>query len=352
MGIKNNKNWIQVLSFIVLGISSYSYGTSYLFLPVFVLGVLIYLWRKNKISLKRAFCYLGIVAVVSLPIILYVIINTFKLQQISLGPVTIPIMKENRAEEVSTIFSEGLYKNCITNLLDSLKIILLQTDNLEWNAISSYGLFYGISIIFLVYGIYISIKKYKKNMFNDLISIWSISSIILLAFCIPNINRINIIMFPCIYYIVIGLYEFVQNYKIAIPCISALYIGLCACFVQDYINKDYNEYSTFTSGAKELVEYCEKKDVDNIYCMYSFKEPFIYFLFYSEYDVKEYLNTVQFFDDEGIFDNVKSFGKYKFYIPDTIDDSSIVIVPKGSNVNFKNNIKNKCTINQFDLYEF
>lgn len=352
LGIKNKKKWMQTLSFVILGISSYAYGTAYLFLPVFVFGVLLYLWRKKEISIKRAGIYLAIVFVVSIPIILYVIINTFNLSQLSIGPVTIPLMKENRSKEVSTVFSENIYENCITNLLDSLKIILIQSDGLEWNSISDYGLFYGFSTIFLIYGIYISFRKYKKNEFNIIMQIWSASAIILCAFCIPNINRINIIMFPCIYYIAIGLYEIFSKYKIMISCIIAIYVGVFICFMQDYFQKDYNEYSTFTSGIKEVSEYCEKSDLENVYCYYSFKEPFIYFLFYSEYDVNNYLNTVEFFDEAGVFDNVKSFGKYKFYLPEYVPDDSIIVVPKGSSLNYENNIKNKITINQFDLYEF
>ena len=45
LGIKKKKVIWQILSFVMLGISSYSYATSYLFLPIFVgitLGYLIY----------------------------------------------------------------------------------------------------------------------------------------------------------------------------------------------------------------------------------------------------------------------------------------------------------------------
>lgn len=352
VGIKNRKIWMQITSFFIFGISSYAYGTSYLFLPIFVIGILIYLWRKKQISIKQAGIYFGIVFVMAFPLILYVIINVFHLSQISLGAITIPVMKQNRAEEVSTIFSGNIYENCISNLLDSLKILLIQSDGLQWNAISGYGIFYGISLIFLLYGIYISLKRYKKNIFNVIMWFWSLASIILCAFCIPNINRINVIIFPCIYYIVIGLYEIVNKYKVMIPCIVAIYIGLFICFMLDYFNMDYNEYATFSSGLKEVSEYCEKSQLENVYCLYSFKEPFIYFLFYSEYDVNNYLETVEFFDANGIFDNVKAFGKYKFYLPDRVPDDSIVIVPKGRELNYDNNLKNKITINQFDLYEF
>lgn len=54
LGIKKKKRMWQILSFVMLGISSYSYATSYLFLPIFVGITLGYLIYKKEISIKRA----------------------------------------------------------------------------------------------------------------------------------------------------------------------------------------------------------------------------------------------------------------------------------------------------------
>lgn len=54
LGIKKKKIIWQILSFVMLGISSYSYATSYLFLPIFVGVTLGYLIYKKEISVKRA----------------------------------------------------------------------------------------------------------------------------------------------------------------------------------------------------------------------------------------------------------------------------------------------------------
>lgn len=54
LGIKKKKSMWQILSFVMLGISSYSYATSYLFLPIFVGITLGYLIYKKEISIKRA----------------------------------------------------------------------------------------------------------------------------------------------------------------------------------------------------------------------------------------------------------------------------------------------------------
>ena len=183
-------------------------------------------------------------------------------------------------------------------------------------------------------------------------NIWMISSIVVGAFCMININRINIIMIPCIYYIILGLYEVLEKYKTMIPCILIIYIVLFVCFIQDYKKQDFNEYFTFNSGLKDVVKYCENSSCENIYCLYSFKEPFIYFMFYSQYNVNDYLDTVQYFDENATFDNIKSFGKYKFYLPQEIEENSIIILPKDSVFSYNIESINKININQFDIYEF
>lgn len=83
-GLEDKNNVLYYLAFVIAGISAYSYGTSYLFLPIFIIPLLIVLVKKQKITLKRAIISLIIVGIISMPIILMVIINTFNLPQINL----------------------------------------------------------------------------------------------------------------------------------------------------------------------------------------------------------------------------------------------------------------------------
>lgn len=352
LGLKKEKTGLQVLAFVVLAISSYSYGTSYLFLPVFVLGTLGYLIYKKELTIKKSIIYLLVMFVLCIPIIVYIFINTFGLEQITIGKVTIPKLLVNRYDEVSTVFSGNIFENCVNNLLETLRILILQNDKLEWNAIPQYGLFYLISIVFFVIGLRACIKKYKENNFNQIMNIWMISAIVLCAFCVANINRINIIMIPCVYYIVVGLFEFLTKYKKLTVCVVVIYAVLFIEFMYSYVNKDYNKYYTFTSGVEDVVDYCKSLDVDNIYCKYSFKEPFMYFMFYGQEDVREYLDTVEYFEEGRTFDNVRSFGKYKFYLPEEIEKNSVIIVPKNTEIEYNDESAQKVTINQFDIYEF
>ena len=352
LGLKKEKTGLQVLAFVVLAISSYSYGTSYLFLPVFVLGTLGYLIYKKELTVKKSIIYLLVMFVLCIPIIVYIFINTFGLEQITIGKVTIPKLLVNRYDEVSTVFSGNIFENCVNNLLETLRILILQNDKLEWNAIPQYGLFYLISIVFFIIGLRACVKKYKENIFNQIMNIWMIAAIVLCAFCVANINRINIIMIPCVYYIVVGLFEFLTKYKQLTVCIAVIYMVLFIEFMYSYVNKDYNKYYTFTSGVEDVVDYCKSLDVDNIYCKYSFKEPFMYFMFYGQEDVREYLDTVEYFEEGRTFDNVRSFGKYKFYLLEEIEKNSVIIVPKNTEIKYNDESAQKVTINQFDIYEF
>ena len=352
LGLKKKNTQLQILSFVVLAISSYSYGTSYLFLPVFVLGTLGYLIYKKELTIKKSIIYLLIMFVLCIPIIIYIFINTFGLEQITIGKVTIPKLLVNRYDEVSTVFSGNIFENCVNNLLETLRILMLQNDKLEWNAIPQYGLFYLISIVFFIIGLRACVKKYKENSFNQIMNIWMIAAIVLCAFCEANINRINIIMIPCIYYIVVGLFEFLTKYKQLTVCIAVIYVVLFIEFMYSYVNKDYNKYYTFTSGVEDVVDYCKTLDVDNIYCKYSFKEPFMYFMFYGQEDVNEYLDTVEYFEEGRTFDNIRSFGKYKFYLPEESEKNSVIIVPKNTEIEYNDESVQKVTINQFDIYKF
>ena len=191
-----------------------------------------------------------------------------------------------------------------------------------------------------------------NGLINQIMNIWMISSIILGAFTIANINRINIIMIPCLYYIAIGLYEIIHKYRTMLPCIVIIYVYMFVNFAIVYWHKDYNQYYTFTSGVKELAEYCKQSDAENVYCEYSFKEPFIYFMFYTKADVHEYINTVQYFKENRNFDNIKSYGKYKFYLPNDVEEGSIVVVKKDENLKYDQEPKEVKRVNQFDIYVY
>ncbi len=333
----NNVSKLYIAS-ILLGISSYTYGTSYFFLPIFCIIMYIYLLYTKKVNIKNVILSFSIIFIIALPIMLYIIINTFDLNQIDLGIITIPKLPVNRYEEQTSIFNGNILTKSIKNFVKSLKLLLTQDDGLSWNCIPGFGFFYIISIPFLVYGIIYSIKnKEEIKKYESAIDIWFISSFLLMFVLNEvNINRINVLIYPLIYYVINGIYIVVAKRNIiSNSIILIVYIAFFVMFMCSYIFlKPANNY-TFVDNIKEVIEYVEKVKDRKIYIEYAFKEPYIYVLYYTKYNTHDFIDSVQYIDNEnlGKFDNIKSFGRYNFYIPDDQEKypDAVFVVKKKKN---------------------
>lgn len=333
----NNVSKLYIAS-ILLGISSYTYGTSYFFLPIFCIIMYIYLLYTKKVYIKNVILSFSIIFIIALPIMLYIIINTFDLNQIDLGIITIPKLPVNRYEEQTSIFNGNILTKSIKNFVKSLKLLLTQDDGLSWNCIPGFGFFYIISIPFLVYGIIYSIKnKEEIKKYESVIDIWFISSFLLMFVLNEvNINRINVLIYPLIYYVINGIYIVVAKRNIiSNSIILIVYIAFFVMFMCSYIFlKPANNY-TFVDNIKEVIEYVEKVKDRKIYIEYAFKEPYIYVLYYTKYNTHDFIDSVQYIDNEnlGKFDNIKSFGRYNFYIPDDQEKypDAVFVVKKKKN---------------------
>ena len=312
-GIEDKNKIIYYLSFVIAGISAYAYGTSYYFLPVFLIPLLIILVKQKKITIKQAIFSIIIVGIVSLPVILYVVINTLTLDQINLPFLTVPKLKVNRYKELTSIFSGEFFNTSINNLMHGLRILIFQYDGLPWNSIMSYGTIYLFSTFFTIIGIIDSFRKNKKVevKYNYLFNIWFIVSIILTCICDPNINRINIIMIPIAYYTIIGIYLIVNNRKKVAIGIAILYTISFGLFMNKYLKEDCGTYGTFESDLEEVMQYA-KKLVDNsnkeIYITNEIN--YIFVLYYTQYDTNDYVKTVDYEDEYVEFRQVNSFGNY------------------------------------------
>lgn len=358
-GLEKNKysTMFYYLSFFILGISAYSYGTSYFFLPFYTIFLLIILLRKKEITVKKSIISFIIVFIVALPIILCVFINKFNLSQIELPFMTIPKLAVQRYENISSIFSENIFKSTFSNLKESLKIIIFQDDSLPWNSLPIAGITYKVSIIFTIIGIVTSFNKKRNEKYQikyfEIFNLWFIVSIVLSAFCEPNINRINIIWIPIIYYTILGIYVIIKNKEVFREIIIFGYIVLFINFGVRYFTEDANRYFTFESNLDKIVSKVNemKQEENSVYITNSIKEPYIFFLFYSQYDSNEFINTVKYSNENEEFQIVDSFGNYYFQNIEEINDKNgIYVIRNDEFENFKID-KNNWKIQDIEDYK-
>lgn len=350
-GIEDKKKILYYLSFAIAGISAYAYGTSYFFLPFFIIPLLVILIKKEKITVFQAILGLLIIAIVALPIILMVIINTFNLPQINLPFVTIPKMEVNRFKVMTSVFSGGFFYTSIKNFITSLGILVTQYDWLPWNSIMPFGTIYLFSTIFTIIGLIDSFKKEKiiKIKYDYIFNIWFIACVLLTFICEPNINRLNIIMIPIIYYTIKGIYLSIEffnkkNQKRIVVGIVILYVLSFVLFLGNYFKEDCSNYATFENNVKEVFEYVKDIKDKEIYVTDKMKAPYIYALFYTNYNTEEFVNTVNYEDKNVEFRNVLGFGNYHF--------EKIKELYKGNIYIIKNYEKQNYDLTNYTITEF
>lgn len=315
-------------SMAVAGITAYAYGTSYFFLPLFIIPLLGILLHKKQITIKQAIISLGIVGIITLPMILFVIINTFDLNQINLPFMTIPRLATNRYEKLTSIFSSDFLHTSIKNFTQSIGILVTQQDWLPWNSIKGIGTMYLFSTIFTVIGLISAFRKEKqqepqeKRNCQTIWKIWFIVGILLTFICEPNINRLNILMIPIVYYTVMGIVKVIEKYKKVAVITFVLYMISFFFFMQAYIKQDYNNNGTFESNVEEVVQYAvtnlKEKEV---YVTKEMQSPYMYFLFYEKYPTEQFINTREQEMGQYGFIDVYSFGNYHFGEIEQIENS-------------------------------
>ena len=205
---------------------------------------------------------------------------------------------------------------------------------------------YVFSLPFLIIGIIYGFKI--KNNYGYIFKFWFISSFLLFfVLNYVNINRINIFIFPMIYFTIEGIYCVIENSKPALIVIASVYAVLFVVFEIKYFSLEENG-RVFVNDIKEVIGYVDNLEAEEIYFEYDFKEPYIYVLYYTEYNPNEFNSTKKYFDNEyiGSFDNIKGFGKYNFYIPESLDDTKKTVY-----IINKNNLDN-LDYSNFQIKEF
>ena len=323
-GIINKKKAFVWLSGILFGISTYSYGTAYFFVPISLLLIYLSLIIAKRITIKQALNHLVIVAIVSLPMILFVIINYFNLDTIKLGPITISKLETVRFKEITSL-SSGL-TNIFQRFIHNISI-LCTNDGILLNYTVPYGLFYNIWLtsLFIIIGLILSIRKHFKSPVYTFMNCLFIASLLLMFFVDGSINRINIIFIPLTFYIAYGIISF-KKWAI-IPLIIYLIFFL---LLQHYYYTDYQDtLNTYMKvGFKEAITEASNMDYDKLYIDSSIYAPYIFYLMYNEVPTPYYIDNVQKSNADGMWQSIDVIDNVYFSIPSSLEEKNVYLFTK------------------------
>lgn len=338
------------LSMLLWGLGCYTYDPTIGFIlgivPVLIIYLLLYTEKKDRVFWYNLIGSCIFFTLIITPLILLWLINQFNLDEINCKYFSIPKLPGWRGNEIN-------FTNFDTNISVLFNILKTQTDNMIWNTINQFGLFYHISTPFMILGIYslckegkaeLKSKKFSYKVCILLLFFWGIFYATM--FKAYSSNNINFLFFTLTIFITNGIYCFSKNKKIFMPV-----IGIFALSFINFERIYFTEYNTlaknnFSIGFKEALKEANiqhQQTQKDIHVLQQNSEA-SKILFYEKIDNFEYKKTVKWINYPSSYLYSSSFLHYKFYYPYdniTINEKNIYIAPRYTRSFFINSLKNK-----------
>lgn len=315
-----------ILSLFVYALCFYAYGTALITVPVFVLIMAFYLIKHKKITYKTFSICAGVFVFVSIPIILFSVVNFFGAPEMDFGFMSVPKLISGRYNTTVTILSGHTFKTILENLIIFTKILFIQNDGLTWNSVAGYGTIYLFSTPFLILGliIYLKVTWQKRKSFNScfIFSPMLVSVLLLAGTSELNINRANFVFIPITFLTIYGILFVLKHLQKIVPLILAVYFIAFSAFTACYFSTYQQTLGQFFSyGYGDAVKYAEKKASGNIYSSSNINAPYILTMFYLKTNPQTFINTVDYLNPDSECRIVNSFDRYYTGIPSPLPEA-------------------------------
>lgn len=326
-----------IISMLFYGLSLYAYSAAWVIMPFIIAFSIVFLFKKEgmKVS-KYHFVGGGVLLLLAIPLLVFVLVNIGMIDEVRTAFLSIPRMKTFRGSEVDI-------RNLFRNARRLFRVLVLQEDKYSWNAIPPIGIYYYCSIPFMLIGFVEEISRIKNKMVNrvdGLMIIQFIMGIILALQIEGNINRVNIIHIPVIYFICIGikaLYSIAKE-KARETLYLAITIVMYTVFFFGFIKAyciEYNEKFAykFMDGLNEALDYATDKRPNDVIHILDTEYPNV--LYALEYSPVAFLEQVLWAEDIAAFRDPLLFGDVWFhdYYEDTLEEADGIYICKNDNIN-------------------
>ncbi|MBQ6503697.1 MAG: glycosyltransferase family 39 protein [Flexilinea sp.] len=283
--VKSGKTSLFFLSGLLFGITLYTYAIAYIFLALFLLISVLYLLILRKVSRKQLLTFGFPLFLLAFPLLLMLAVNNGYMNEIRTNLFSIPKLLKYRSDSIG-------WQQILPNLQFSRENLFYKiffNDGLMYNAVTKYGTLYCFSIPFILSGFVLSCKKallmIRKNVFSlDFLMTAAFFSTLLTSLLIsePNINRVNMIYFPLIYFLCLGVFHAGKGGKIPALLTAVIYLALFTGFFRYYFNDfqktaDDSFYISSITDLKEALDFAEEvRQNDRRVVVVGKSQPYIY----------------------------------------------------------------------------
>lgn len=315
-GLRNDR-WL-VLSAAFFALTLYSYGTAYVVLPVFAVLCAGYLLAHRALPLKRTLIAGGVFLLLALPIIFYLLINTFDWPSFVTPVFSIPALSGvPRYETMANLpfVNPDFFSTSREHLLSAWRLLATQDDGLIWNALPPFGLLYLFSTPVALLGFGLLIERIVIRSFRPafVLFAWCIASLTLVAFLSVNINRANIAVLPLLCCTAIGL-SFLRAHRFVFVPLVAAYAVSFLQFTHAYLGGDYAARAApaFFAGLGDAIEDAAERTDGTICVTTQVNMPYIFTLFFTQEDPRVFTETAEYDNPGAEFQSVRRYGRFVF----------------------------------------
>lgn len=311
------RRWFLPLAFLVFGLSLYTYAVAYLVVPLFLIGACVYMAWYRKLPAWPLLSGLTLFLCISIPLVLFLVVNQWDLPSMRLGPLTVNhLITGARYKEATSLFGSLLIKDIVSNGKILWNLLAYQNDGMLWNVLPAYGYMYLFNALFLLLGIGVLLRKTFVSIYSalSLILFWLIAAVILgLVMFHTNINRVNCIIFPLLVCLSLGIASLRQWKIVLLFVLLANGIGFLS-FTRTYFTtypekigpqffESLDDAISFASNATPGPVCITRKNT---------RQPEVMVLFSQKMDPRIYTETVRYGKTE--FSNLQplSFDRYTF----------------------------------------
>lgn len=196
------------LSAIFMGLALYGYIASWIYLPFLLVIVLLFLWKKELISIQPALIYLISIGAIALPLIVF----AYRVNIAHVTEVTkflwfdLPALPGNRVESLIS-FDGNVIRNMLSNLSNGISMFVSGGDDLPWNSVKPFGAIMPWLLIFAPLGMLPNRELSPQAVtFRSLLELSIVTFIPAMLIVTPNYNHWNFLMFPLSILVGFGLY--------------------------------------------------------------------------------------------------------------------------------------------------
>jgi hypothetical protein len=315
----------------ILGVCLYAYGTAYLVVPLFFIGLLLGNIRWRVVSWKMCLLAALLLMVLGAPIALFLAVNSFGLPTIHVGPITIPNMPSDPRYETLTGLMHGAgWRGYLSNAVQMLRLLYVGSDGLIWDSLPGYGYLFPGAIFFSYMGLAVILTRRKRYepFFLAAFLLWLTLGFVLGLMQPPVMNRVNIIFLPLVMCVAVALDWVWRRNRSVVFLLTAAWILFSALFLKDYFGKANRAAAglAFNAGILPAIQAAAKDRVSPVCVTDAINQPYIYVELAENANPREYLPTIQYESERDAFRVVEKMGRFTFGLSRCAKDASAIYV--------------------------